>query len=158
MAVPGSRDHGTGLRRSGCAPDGMTTVWSGAQKPHALQQGLAELLHVPQDRVRVIWVEDAGSYGRAGYEDVAADAVLLSQAVGKPVRVQWTRADMTQWGGKGPAGHCRSGGGSGCARGGDGAATDIARAFRDGDSAAAEQRGKYACRAVDRRREYDRRR
>jgi CO/xanthine dehydrogenase Mo-binding subunit len=82
--------------------DGVTTVWSGAQKPHALQQGLAQLLQVPNDRVRVIWVEDAGSYGRAGYEDVAADAVLLSQAVGKPVRVQWTRADMTQWGGKGP--------------------------------------------------------
>jgi nicotinate dehydrogenase subunit B len=83
-------------------PDGLTTIWCGAQKPHALQQGIAEMLHVPQDRVRVVWVEDAGSYGRAGYEDVAADAALLSQAVGKPVRVQWTRADMTQWGGKGP--------------------------------------------------------
>jgi len=82
--------------------EGVTTIWSGAQKPHALQQGIAEMLHVPQDQVRVIWVEDAGSYGRAGYEDVAADAVLLSQAAGKPVRVQWTRADMTQWGGKGP--------------------------------------------------------
>jgi CO/xanthine dehydrogenase Mo-binding subunit len=48
-------------------------------------------------------VEAAGSYGRAGDEDVAADAALLSQAVGKPVRVQWSRADMTAWGGKGPA-------------------------------------------------------
>jgi CO/xanthine dehydrogenase Mo-binding subunit len=81
---------------------GVTTIWSGAQKPHALQQGIAEMLKVPKDQVRVLWVEDAGSYGRAGYEDVAADAVLLSRAVGKPVRVQWTRADMTQWGGKGP--------------------------------------------------------
>jgi nicotinate dehydrogenase subunit B len=92
----------------GCAvadvrPDGVTTVWSGAQKPHALQQGLAQMLGVPNDRVRVIWVEAAGSYGRAGDEDVAGDAALLSQAVGKPVRVQWSRADMTAWGGKGPA-------------------------------------------------------
>ncbi len=91
----------------GCAvaefhSDGVTTIWCGAQKPHALQQGIAEMLKTPPDRVRVVWVEDAGSYGRAGYEDVAADAVLLSQAAGKPVRVQWTRADMTQWGGKGP--------------------------------------------------------
>jgi len=92
----------------GCAvadvrTDGVTTVWSGAQKPHALQQGLAEMLGVDTNRVRVIWVEAAGSYGRAGDEDVAADATLLSQAAGKPVRVQWSRADMTAWGGKGPA-------------------------------------------------------
>jgi nicotinate dehydrogenase subunit B len=83
--------------------DGVSTVWSGAQKPHALQKGFAELLHVDLDKVRVIWVEDAGSYGRPGFEDAAADAVLLSQAVGKPVRVQWMREDMTAWGPKGPA-------------------------------------------------------
>jgi len=86
--------------------DGVTTVWSGAQKPHALQQGFAELLRMPADKVRVIWVEDAGSYGRPGFEDAAADAVLLSRAVGKPVRVQWTREDMTAWGTKGPAVIC----------------------------------------------------
>ena len=92
----------------GCAvadfqADGVTTIWSGAQKPHALKQGVAELLRVPVDKVRVIWMEDSGSYGRGGFEDTAADAALLSQAVGKPVRVQWMRADMTAWGGKGPA-------------------------------------------------------
>jgi nicotinate dehydrogenase subunit B len=92
----------------GCAvadvrPEGLTTVWSGSQKPHSLRKGYAELLHVPEDRVRVIWVEDAGSYGRPGFEDTGADAVVLSQAVGKPVRVQWDRADMTAWGTKGPA-------------------------------------------------------
>jgi nicotinate dehydrogenase subunit B len=83
--------------------DGVTTVWSGGQKPHALQKGFAELLGVPRDRVRVVWMQDAGSYGRPGFEDAAADAVLLSLAVGKPVRVQWMRADMTAWGAKGPA-------------------------------------------------------
>jgi nicotinate dehydrogenase subunit B len=82
---------------------GVTTVWTGAQKPHALQKGIAQILGVTDDRVRVVWVEAAGSYGRAGDEDVAADAVLLSEAVKKPVRVQWSRADMTAWGGKGPA-------------------------------------------------------
>ena len=86
--------------------DGLTTVWSGGQKPHALQQGFAELLHVSPQKVRVIWVEDAGSYGRPGFEDAAADAVLLSRAVGKPVRVQWSREDMTAWGTKGPAVIC----------------------------------------------------
>lgn len=86
--------------------DGLTTVWSGGQKPHALQQGFAELLGVSPEKVRVIWVEDAGSYGRPGFEDAAADAVLLSRAVGKPVRVQWSREDMTAWGTKGPAVAC----------------------------------------------------
>jgi nicotinate dehydrogenase subunit B len=95
----------------GCAvadvhTDGVTTVWSGGQKPHDLQKGFAQLLRVPIDTVRVIWMEDAGSYGRPGFEDAAADAVLLSQAVGKPVRVQWMREDMTAWGSKGPAVLC----------------------------------------------------
>ena len=92
----------------GCAvadvrSDGVTTVWSGGQKPHALQKGYAELLGVPKERVRVIWMQDAGSYGRPGFEDAGADAVLLSTAVGRPVRVQWMRHDMTAWGAKGPA-------------------------------------------------------
>ena len=86
--------------------DGLTTIWSGAQKPHALQKGFAELLGVSPDKVRVIWMQDAGSYGRPGFEDATADAVLLSRAVGRPVRVQWTRADMTSWGTKGPAVVC----------------------------------------------------
>ena len=95
----------------GCAvadvhTDGITTVWSGAQKPHDLQKGFAQLLRVPIDTVRVVWMEDAGSYGRPGFEDTAADAVLLSEAVGKPVRVQWMREDMTAWGTKGPAVLC----------------------------------------------------
>jgi CO/xanthine dehydrogenase Mo-binding subunit len=88
------------------APDGITTVWTGAQKPHAIQRAFAELLGVPLDRVRIIWAPDAGSYGRAGFEDTAGDAVLLSQALGRPVRVQWMRDDMTAWGPKGPAVVC----------------------------------------------------
>ena len=92
----------------GCAvadfhTEGITTVWTGAQKPHALQKGLAQMLAIRPEQVHVVWVQAAGSYGRAGDEDVAADAALLSQAVGKPVRLQWSRADMTAWGGKGPA-------------------------------------------------------
>lgn len=89
----------------GCAvadvhPDSVT-IWSGGQKPHSLQKAIAELLDLPLERVRIVWVEDAGSYGRPGYDDITGDAVLLSQAVGKPVRVQWMRSDMTQWGAKG---------------------------------------------------------
>ena len=38
-------------------------------------------------------MEGAGAYGQNGSEDVAADAALLARAVGRPVRVQWSRRD-----------------------------------------------------------------
>ena len=91
--------------------DGVTTIWSGCQKPHALRKGIADLLKLPVDAVQVNWVEDAGSYGRPGFEDTAADAAVLSQAMGKPVRVQWMRSDMSGWGTKGPAVTCDLGAG-----------------------------------------------
>lgn len=72
------------------AAEGVT-VWSATQAPHWLRANLAELLGLPEDRVRVIYAEGAGCYGRNGHEDAAGDAVLLSKAVGAPVRVQWMR-------------------------------------------------------------------
>jgi CO/xanthine dehydrogenase Mo-binding subunit len=48
-------------------------------------------------------VEGAGSYGQNGSDDAAADAVILSQAVGRPVRVQWSRQDEFVWEPKAPA-------------------------------------------------------
>jgi CO/xanthine dehydrogenase Mo-binding subunit len=93
---------GPGCSVADVRPDGVT-VWSGTQKTHALRQGMAKLLNVPLAHVRVVWASDAGSYGRAGLEESAAAAALMSRAVGKPVRVQSMRADNTQWGNKGPA-------------------------------------------------------
>ena len=37
-----------------------------------------------------------------GHEDAAADAALMSQALGRPVRVQWMREDEHGWDPKGP--------------------------------------------------------
>lgn len=71
-------------------PD-QVTVWSATQAPHFLQINLAELLGLPDDKVRVIYVEGSGCYGRNGHEDAAGDAVLLSRAMKAPVRVQWMR-------------------------------------------------------------------
>jgi CO/xanthine dehydrogenase Mo-binding subunit len=100
--------HSHATMGPGCAvadvqADGVTTVWCGAQKPHQAQRGYAELMGVPPDKMRVVWMQDSGSYGRPGFDDVGADALVLSQAVGKPVRVQWMRSDLTGWGPKGPA-------------------------------------------------------
>ena len=79
------------------------TIWSGTQGVFPLQAAIAEMLHMPVSAVRVIYVEAAGCYGHNGADDVCADAALLSQFVGKPVRVQWTRQDEHGWEPLGPA-------------------------------------------------------
>jgi CO/xanthine dehydrogenase Mo-binding subunit len=61
------------------------------------------LLKLPPENVHGIWLRGPGSYGRNDGGDAAFDAVYLSKAVGKPVRVQGMRADGTAWDPKGPA-------------------------------------------------------
>jgi nicotinate dehydrogenase subunit B len=82
--------------------DGTLTCWSASQATHDLRRQLATMLSMPEREVRVIYVEGAGCYGRNGHEDATADAALLARAVGRPVRVQWMRADEHGWDPKGP--------------------------------------------------------
>ena len=79
------------------------TVWSSTQGTHGLRANLSKIFSIPQDKLRVIYLDGSGSYGGNGNDDAAADAVLLSKAVGKPVRVQWMRHDEHGWDPKGPA-------------------------------------------------------
>ena len=83
--------------------DGQVTCWSGTQKSHFQQQGLASTLGVPLESVRVIWKAGPGSYGRNDADDAAMDAAVMAKAVGKPVRVQYMRDQGTGWDPKGPA-------------------------------------------------------
>jgi nicotinate dehydrogenase subunit B len=79
------------------------TIWSGTQNPHWLQADIATLLDIPYERVTMIRHEASGCYGRNCADDVAADAALLSRAVGRPVRVQLSREQEHAWEPKGPA-------------------------------------------------------
>ena len=79
------------------------TVWSSSQNVHGFQGTCARLLGVERDRVRVIYMDGAGSYGPNGADDAAAEAALLSRAVGAPVRVQWSRQEEHGLDPKGPA-------------------------------------------------------
>ncbi len=83
--------------------DGFARVWSGTQNPHILRSDLALLLALPETQIDVIRLEAAGCYGRNCADDVSADAVLLSRAVGRPVRVQLTREQEHAWEPKGTA-------------------------------------------------------
>jgi len=82
--------------------DGKLTSWSGSQATHDLRKQLAQMLALPVENVRCIYLDGAGCYGRNGHEDAAGDAALLAKAVGKPVRVQWSRADEHGWEPNGP--------------------------------------------------------
>jgi nicotinate dehydrogenase subunit B len=83
--------------------DGKVTCWSGTQKSHFVQDGLARILNVPLENVHVIWKMGPGSYGRNDADDAAMDAAVIAKAVGKPVRVQYMRDQGTGWDPKGPA-------------------------------------------------------
>lgn len=82
--------------------DGKLTVWTASQATHLLRRQLARMLDMAELNVRCIYLEGAGCYGRNGHEDAAADAALIAREIGKPVRVQWSRADEHGWDPKGP--------------------------------------------------------
>lgn len=78
------------------------TIYSGTQGVYFLRDALAQLLGLTKEQVHVVYKEASGCYGHNGADDCAADAAILSQAVGAPVRVQWMRQDEFAWEPKGP--------------------------------------------------------
>jgi CO/xanthine dehydrogenase Mo-binding subunit len=78
------------------------TVWTASQGTHGNRDAFARFLGLPRDKVRLIYLDGSGCYGMNGHEDAAADAAILSRAVARPVRVQWSREDEHGWDPKGP--------------------------------------------------------
>lgn len=92
----------------GCAvvdyqPNGISTLWTGSQKPHYAAYGVAAVLGVKPEQMRGVWVRGPGSYGRGDAGDAANAAAILSKAVGRPVRYQAQRHEAHGWDPKGPA-------------------------------------------------------
>jgi CO/xanthine dehydrogenase Mo-binding subunit len=79
--------------------DGTVHIYVHNQNPQALRGEIAMMLGTTLDHVIVHAYPGPGHYGRSngGNSGAEDEAVILSQAVGKPVRVQWTRADDMQW-------------------------------------------------------------
>ena len=85
--------------------DSTVHIYTHNQNPQSLRGEIAMMLGTTIDHVIVHSYPGPGHYGRsnggnAGAED---EAVLLSQTLGKPVRVQWMRADDMQWSTQSPA-------------------------------------------------------
>ena len=73
------------------------TLWSATQSVYPTRNTSATILGLKPDAVRVIYTRGAGCYGINGADTVTYDAAVLSQAVGKPVRVQLSRKDEMAW-------------------------------------------------------------
>src|SRR5260370_5357140 len=73
------------------------TVWSATQSAYPTRSIVAKLLNLPVDSVRVIYVRGSGCYGLNGADAVSFDAAILSQAVARPVRLQFSRQDEMMW-------------------------------------------------------------
>jgi CO/xanthine dehydrogenase Mo-binding subunit len=93
--------HMHGSVGSSCAvadvQPGKATLWSSTQAVYPMRDTAAQLLGLPADQVRVVFTRGSGCYGINGADTVTYDAALLSQAVGRPVRVQLTRRDEMAW-------------------------------------------------------------
>lgn len=82
--------------------DGALTIWSASQATHSLQSELTTVVGMPKERIRLVYLEGSGCYGRNGHEDCTADAALIATLTGHTVRVQWMREDEHGWDPKSP--------------------------------------------------------
>ena len=69
------------------------TIWSPTQSSFLTRNSVAAMLGMAPDKLRIIWTEGSGCYGQNGADDCTADAALMSQLAGRPVRLQWMRHD-----------------------------------------------------------------
>lgn len=68
-------------------------IWSSLKVPIVAQEDIAKQLGLPIDAVKVHVVQGGGSFGRHLFHDVAAEAAEISQKMGKPVKLSWSRTD-----------------------------------------------------------------
>ncbi|HLH94125.1 MAG TPA: molybdopterin cofactor-binding domain-containing protein [Xanthobacteraceae bacterium] len=83
-------------------PDAARVI-SSTQDVYNSRRMLADTLGLPPEKIHVQYYEGSGTFGHSCYEDAAQAAAIMSQVVGKPVRVQFMRWDEHGWDNFGPA-------------------------------------------------------
>ncbi len=84
--------------------NGKLTVWTGTQRPFGVQQELMQAFSLPAAEVRVIQPDMGSGYGGKHSGEAALEAARIAKAIGKPVKVEWTRAEEFTWAYLRPAG------------------------------------------------------
>ena len=89
---------GTSAAIAQLGDDGVVTIHTHSQSVFDTGEAIAELLGIDKKKVHCIHVQGSGCYGHNMADDAAADAALLAVAVpGKPVKLQYTRAQEHEW-------------------------------------------------------------
>lgn len=84
--------------------EGKLTVWTGTQRPFGVRGDLANAFGLSQEQVRVIVPDTGSGYGGKHRVETAMEAARLAKAVGKPVKLVWTREEEFTWAYFRPAG------------------------------------------------------
>lgn len=68
-------------------------IWGPFQSPYQVRVDVAAAIGMELDQVKVNVTLLGGGFGRKSKGDFATEAALISQEVGAPIKVQWTRED-----------------------------------------------------------------
>ncbi|MDQ1478545.1 MAG: isoquinoline 1-oxidoreductase subunit beta [Actinomycetota bacterium] len=80
-------------------------IWYGAKSPIVAAQQIAAVVGLPPDKVTLHVVRSGGSFGHRLFFDPAIEAAQVSKALGRPVKLMWTRNDDMRHGRMRPASH-----------------------------------------------------
>lgn len=73
--------------------DGQCEVWAPVQSPGACHDDLCKTLGLAYDKVKVNVPLLGGAFGRKSKHDYPQEAALISQELGVPIHILWTRED-----------------------------------------------------------------
>ena len=71
-------------------------VWTSTQSPFGAQDAVAAALGRPIEQVSVTTMMGGGAFGSKSASDAEVEAALLANAVGRPVKLIWTRQEEFQ--------------------------------------------------------------
>ena len=81
------------------SPDGKSAeIWTGTQSASGLLNAVSRLLNTDRSKLTLHQHVMGGGYGRRGHHETVLDAVRLAKAVGKPVKLIWSREDDITFG------------------------------------------------------------
>jgi len=73
--------------------NGKVTAWAATQNPQAVQEAMAASMGIKKEDVTCHVTLLGGGFGRKSKPDYVVEAAMISKAVGKPVKVAWSREE-----------------------------------------------------------------